>query len=281
MCGVLPGRRWKSAIGIVRVAPSGRTVSTVASSTRIATAMSLGCVAMQASLAPTMACWRLKPPSAEQPLPGTPLVARQVGVVEVGAARALQQVAGGGGLVAQLARTRRPAARATARRSRARTRASAARSVLRTSAPIRRPPSGVGSIRFSARSLTSIRCAGVSICSFIRSSRLVPPAMNLAPGYARRGGRRFGGRARPFVGEGLHRFTPATSAIASWMFEYAPQRQMLPLMRSRNSASDGLRAPRQVDGDVARNAGLHLLEHADRRADLARACRSRTGSRRA
>jgi hypothetical protein len=26
-----------------------------------------------------------------------------------------------------------------------------------------------------------MRCAGVSICSFIRSSRFVPPAMNLAP----------------------------------------------------------------------------------------------------
>ena len=38
--------------GCVRAAPSGRTVSTVASSARIATAMSLGCVAMQASLAP-------------------------------------------------------------------------------------------------------------------------------------------------------------------------------------------------------------------------------------
>ena len=70
MCGVSPGSRWKSAIGIVRVEPSGRTVSTVASSARIATAMSLGWVAMHASLTPTTACWRLKPPIAEQPLPG-------------------------------------------------------------------------------------------------------------------------------------------------------------------------------------------------------------------
>ena len=65
MCGVLPGNRWKSAIGMVRVAPFGRTVSTVASSARIATAMSLGCVAMQASLTPTMACCRLKPIAAQ------------------------------------------------------------------------------------------------------------------------------------------------------------------------------------------------------------------------
>ena len=53
-----------------RVEPSAFTVSTVASSARMATAMSLGWVAMQASLTPTTACERLKPPIAEQPLPG-------------------------------------------------------------------------------------------------------------------------------------------------------------------------------------------------------------------
>ena len=52
MCGVSPGRRWKSAIGIVRVDRRGRIGLDTASSTRIATAMSLGCVAMQASLTP-------------------------------------------------------------------------------------------------------------------------------------------------------------------------------------------------------------------------------------
>jgi hypothetical protein len=72
--GVSPGRRCSSAIEIVRVAPCGFTVSTLASSTRIATAMSLGWVAMQASLAPTTACWRLMPPIAEQPLPGRRLL---------------------------------------------------------------------------------------------------------------------------------------------------------------------------------------------------------------
>jgi hypothetical protein len=47
---------------------------------------------------------------------------------------------------------------------------------------MRRPPSCVGSIVSSFSPFTSIRCAGVSICSFIRSSRLVPPAMNFASG---------------------------------------------------------------------------------------------------
>ena len=98
------GSRWKSAIGMLRAVPSGRTVSTVASSTRIATAMSLGWVAMQASLAPTTACWRLKPPMRRAAAAGLALVAGLVGVVEVRAARALQQVAGGRRLVAQLAR---------------------------------------------------------------------------------------------------------------------------------------------------------------------------------
>ncbi len=53
-----------------RAVPSARTVSTVASSTRIATAMSLGCVAMQAGLEPMTASVRDTPPRAEQPLPG-------------------------------------------------------------------------------------------------------------------------------------------------------------------------------------------------------------------
>ncbi len=61
-------------MGMLRAEPSGRTVSTVASSARIATAMSLGWVAMQASLAPMTACWRLNPPIAAQPLPGSRLL---------------------------------------------------------------------------------------------------------------------------------------------------------------------------------------------------------------
>ena len=91
--------------------------------------------------------------------------------------------------------------------------------MLRTSAPMRSPPSGVGSILSRPRPLTSIRCAGVSICSFIRSSRLVPPAMNLAPGVRAAAAAASAGDARAFVGEGLHAFLPATSVIASTMLE--------------------------------------------------------------
>ena len=44
--GVLPGRQCNSEIGIIYAAPSALTISTWASSARIATAMSEGCVAM-------------------------------------------------------------------------------------------------------------------------------------------------------------------------------------------------------------------------------------------
>ena len=59
---------------MVRVVPSARTVSIVASSAIIATAMSLGWVAMQLSLTPSTACARLKPPIAAQPLPALRLL---------------------------------------------------------------------------------------------------------------------------------------------------------------------------------------------------------------
>ncbi|MNN63936.1 hypothetical protein D3C81_1793490 [compost metagenome] len=59
---------------MVRAVPLGWTVSTVASSRRMATAMSLGWVAMHASLTPITACWRVTPPMAEQPLPGARLL---------------------------------------------------------------------------------------------------------------------------------------------------------------------------------------------------------------
>ena len=61
-------------MGIARLVPSGLTVSTVASSTRMATAMSPGWVAMQASLEPITASVRLTPSSAEQPEPGSRLL---------------------------------------------------------------------------------------------------------------------------------------------------------------------------------------------------------------
>jgi len=72
-CGVSPGNRWKSANTIAR-SPAGPTTWTLASSAASATHMSDGCVAMQASLVPRIACIRLRPLIAEQPLPGSRLL---------------------------------------------------------------------------------------------------------------------------------------------------------------------------------------------------------------
>ena len=47
---------------------------TFASSIASATHMSDGCIAMQASLVPRIACMRLWPSMAEQPLPGSRLL---------------------------------------------------------------------------------------------------------------------------------------------------------------------------------------------------------------
>ena len=103
MCGVSPGRRWKSAIGMLRVWPSGRTVSTVASSARMATAMSLG-VRRDAGLARAdNRVLAIDAADGRAAAAGLPFVAGLVGVVEIGTAGPLQQIAGGRRLVAQLA----------------------------------------------------------------------------------------------------------------------------------------------------------------------------------
>ena len=66
--------------------------------------MSDGCTAMQASLVPRIAFMRLRPSMAEQPVPRLAFVAGRRDVVEIGAARALQEIAAGGRHVAQLLR---------------------------------------------------------------------------------------------------------------------------------------------------------------------------------
>jgi hypothetical protein len=144
------------------------------------------------------------------------LVAGLVGVVEVGAAGALQQVAGGGRLVAQLA--------GGARQQRARQhgvvapyafvgrQVGIAHQRAHAQAALRR--------RFDPVQLQTVdvdQVGGVSISSFIRSSKLVPPAMKRGR-LARRQRCRFGRIARAFVSESLHALPP-TSVIASMMFE--------------------------------------------------------------
>jgi hypothetical protein len=103
-CGVARAGLWKSAIGMVRRVPSARTVSTW----HRARAWPRPCRSDAWRCRPrshaTTACWRLNPPMRRAAAARLALVAGLVGVVEVRAAGALQQVAGGGRLVAQLAR---------------------------------------------------------------------------------------------------------------------------------------------------------------------------------
>ena len=134
---------------------------------------------------------------------GLAFVARLIGVVKIGAAGALEQIARGRRLVAQL--PRRPASSA---REAPRNRGGCARRTRdRYCAPARRCAGrlrGVGSILSSPRRLTSTRCAGVSIWSFIRSSKLVPPAMNLLL-LRRQRVAAATGSGRPLVGKGFNR----------------------------------------------------------------------------
>jgi len=63
-----------------------------------------------------------------------------------------------------------------------RTRGSAATSAFDAWAPISSPPSGSSATSAKGSRLMSTRWLGCSISSFMRSSRLVPPLMNFAPG---------------------------------------------------------------------------------------------------
>ena len=103
MCGVSPGRRWKSAIGICASLPSGCTVSTVGVERPHGDRHVAG---MRGDAGVARADDGVLPAEAADGRAAAarlPLVAGLVGVVEIGAARALQQVAGRGRLVAQLA----------------------------------------------------------------------------------------------------------------------------------------------------------------------------------
>ena len=71
--GASPGRWWNASSGISR-RPALPSISTTASRAASGTQKSEGCVAMQCSLQPNIACSRLSPPRASQPAPGLRLL---------------------------------------------------------------------------------------------------------------------------------------------------------------------------------------------------------------
>ena len=98
-----PGSRWNSSSGTSR-RPSGPSISTTASSATSGTQKSDGWVAMQASLQPSTACSAVLAVARVAARARLAPVAGAGGVVEIGAARALHQVAADGRGIAQLRR---------------------------------------------------------------------------------------------------------------------------------------------------------------------------------
>ena len=149
---------------------------------------------------------------------GLAFVARLVGVIEIRATGALEQIAGGRRLVAQLA--------GGARKQRAREHAIVAPHAL-VGGEI-----GVAHQRADAqpavgRRFDLVEREAVHVDQVRRRFDLelhqveqVGAARNeLGALDARAGGRGLGGRFRALVGEGFHAFLPATSVIASTMLE--------------------------------------------------------------
>ena len=160
-----------------RARPCGPSISTTASSAASGTQKSEGWVAMQCSLQPSTACSRFSPPRASQPEPGSRRLQALGEIVEIGAARALQQIAADGRRIAQLRggagqqrfRHRREACWRSARHRRGRHCAPARRCARRHPAATR---CGQGPAAGSCRPAA----CGRATPPFIRSSRLVPAA---------------------------------------------------------------------------------------------------------
>ena len=105
-------------------------------------------------------------------------------IVEIGTACSLHQISACRGHIAQLLRGPRPRERSKAPDSAARRAGDRQYPRCATSAPIRKPPRAVASILSKGSLEMSMSFAGRSTSIRIRSTRLVPPAMNFAAGLA-------------------------------------------------------------------------------------------------
>ena len=149
---------------------------------------------------------------------GIAFVARLIGVVEIRAARPLQQIAGGRRLVAQLA--------GSAGKERAREQAVVAAHPLiggKVGIPHQRadPQAAFGG-RFDLVELEPVDVN--EVCRRLdfelhQVEKIGAAGNEFGAGNACGGRRSFGRRLRALVGESPHAFPPATSVIASTMFE--------------------------------------------------------------
>src|SRR5882757_7746136 len=143
------------------------------SSATRATATSLAWVATHESLVPSRACIRLAPETAGQPLPGCRLLhgmaTSRKYVQRVRCNRFPPMLA--------MFRSCWEALSSKAREITGYTPGCSAMSLIRSSAPIRSP--SLVSMPRNGNSLMSRTCCGVRTLSFIRSTRVVPPARNV------------------------------------------------------------------------------------------------------
>ncbi len=175
-----------------------------------------------------------KAPNCAATAAGLALVARLIGVVEIGAARSLQQIAGRSRHVAEL--TRRAGEQSTREQT-----IVAPHTLVRREICVAHQRSDAQSTFRSRFDL--IEREPVDVDEMLRRfdlelheiEQIGAAGDELGSRPALRCCRCLSRRSRTLVGERFHVLLPATSAMASTMLEYAAQRQMLPLIRSRNS----------------------------------------------
>ena len=198
--------------------------------------MSDGCVAMQASLVPRMACCRLMPAYRRAAGVRRALIAGRRGVVEIEAARPLQQVAAGRCHIAQLTgRTRQDRAReqriarldnrvirkVAVRNERTDLQPAFCRLLDRLQRQTRDVDQPRRLLDVLLHQVDQVGAARDELCVRVGTRRT----------------QRVGDRACARVFEINHGRAPfITCRIAATMFGYAPQRQRLPLISSRTSS---------------------------------------------
>ena len=133
---------------------------------------------------------------------------------------------------------------------------------------MRSPPSGVASILSSARPFTSIRCARRFDLELHQVEQIGAACDELGALLARCGRRSLGRRVRALVGEGLHALPPGDLGDRIDDVGIGAAAADVAAHALADLGSRRLRRRRQVGAHMARNAGLDLVEHRNRRADL-------------